>query len=146
MFNHSFFRFKRGVSPSADYCLDKQDTRLSSITVTAMDPGALVGSRAHAEQNAGMRRAFNVINAIMPLLKHLTSTLRTTTDAGQDLVALSVGPEFREKRGYFILQKGAASAEVSRNPEMQKKLWDACWKWAGLSDKETVLGSDIAGC
>jgi hypothetical protein len=132
------------VRLSADYCLNQQDTRLSSITATAMDPGALVGSRAHTEQNAGMRRALGAINVMMPLLRHLTSTLRTTADAGQDLVALSVGPEFKGKRGYFITQKGAASAEVSRNSEMQKKLWDACWKWAGLSDKETVLRNATA--
>ncbi|KAK3291038.1 uncharacterized protein B0H64DRAFT_50998 [Chaetomium fimeti] len=119
--------------------------RLSSITVTCMDPGGLVGSRAHSEQKAGIRWAFGVINVMMPLFRHLNSAVRTTADAGQDLVALSVGPEFKDKRGYFVGQKEGVSAEVSRNPEIQKKLWDACWAWTGLSGDETALGNDADG-
>ncbi|KAH6649420.1 hypothetical protein F5144DRAFT_607593 [Chaetomium tenue] len=122
-----------------------RDTRLSPITVTAMDPGGLVASRAHSEQNSSMRWAFGVINVLMPLVRHLTTAVRTTADAGQDLVALSVGLEFKGKRGYFIAQRQAASAEISRHPEIQKELWDACWKWAGLVGEETVLGNDIVG-
>jgi hypothetical protein len=104
-----------------------------------MDPGGLVGSRAHSEQKAVIRRLMGVMNVMMPLLRHLTSTVRTTADAGRDLVALSVGPEFQGKRGYFIGKHEAAPAEVSRDAEVQRKLWEACWGWAGLSAKETVL-------
>ncbi|KAH6844725.1 hypothetical protein B0I37DRAFT_433293 [Chaetomium sp. MPI-CAGE-AT-0009] len=122
-----------------------RDARLSSITVTCMDPGGLVGSRAHSEQKAGIRGAFGVISVMMPLLRHFTSSIRTTADSGRDLVALSVEPEFKGKRGYFVGQTGATSAEVSRNPEIQKKLWEACWTWAGMSGGETALGNDTDG-
>jgi hypothetical protein len=110
-----------------------------------MDPGGLVGSRAHSEQKAGIRRVIGVVNVLMPLLRHLTSAVRTTADAGRDLVALSVGPEFRGKRGYFVGRREATSAKVSRDSEVQRKLWKACLRWAGMSGGETVLVEQAAG-
>jgi hypothetical protein len=80
-----------------------------------------------------------VVNVMMPLLRHLTSTVRTTADAGRDLVALSVAPEFQGKRGYFVGKHEAAPAEASLDAEVQRGLWEACWRWAGLSQGETVL-------
>jgi NAD(P)-dependent dehydrogenase (short-subunit alcohol dehydrogenase family) len=120
-------------------CIPLQNPKLSAITATCMDPGGLVGSRAHSEQRGGIRRVFGIINVMMPLLRHLTSAVRTTADAGRDLVALSVGAEFQGKRGYFLGKHEAPPARVSLDEEVQKRLWEACWEWAGVTKGETVL-------
>jgi hypothetical protein len=85
------------------------------------------------------------INFFMPVLKHLTTTFRTTEDAGRDLVAVSVGPEFHGKRGYYVCRKPDAPAAVSENEDEQRRLWEACWRWAGLSSGETMLQNADAG-
>ncbi|KAK4244351.1 hypothetical protein C7999DRAFT_35275 [Corynascus novoguineensis] len=117
----------------------QQDPKLSAITVTCMDPGGLVESRAHSEQKPTVRLAMGVVNVLMPVLRHLTSTIRTNNDAGRDLVALSVGPEFQGKRGFIVGQNEAVSAKLNRDEAVQRKLWDACLSWAGISTAGTVL-------
>lgn len=104
-----------------------------------MDPGGLVGSGAHTEQRAAVRVAFSVLGALMPVLRHITSSLRTGADSAHDLFAVAVGDEFKGKRGYYILQKSHTPAAESADAEVQKKLWDACWRWAGVSADETAL-------
>ncbi|KAK4233076.1 hypothetical protein C8A03DRAFT_39242 [Achaetomium macrosporum] len=100
----------------------QRDPKLSSITVTCMDPGGLVSSRAHSEQRAGVRRLMAVVDAMMPLLRHFTTAVRTTEDAGRDLVALSVEPEFRGKRGYFVGRSAEIPAKDSLDSQAQKTL------------------------
>lgn len=119
--------------------LDLQDPKLSRLTVTAMDPGGLATSRAQAEQRKSVRRVMAAVSFCMPVLKHFTTTFRPTAEAARDLVAVSVEPEFQGKRGYYVGQKPGISAEISRDPAAQQRLWAACWKWAGLSAEETVL-------
>ena len=104
-----------------------------------MDPGGLVDSRAHTEQTATVRRLFGVLNMFMPVLRHFTTAIRTNADAGRDLVELSVGPEFQGKRGYYVGKKPGTAAGVSGDEGVQRRLWDACWKWAGMEEGETVL-------
>lgn len=118
-----------------------QDPNLSKITATAMDPGGLVGSGAHTEQKAPVRAVFGVLGALMPVLRHVTSALRTNTDSARDLMAVAVGDEFKGKRGYYILQKPHTPAVESADVVAQKKLWDACWRWAQVSGDETVLAN-----
>ncbi|KAL4978827.1 hypothetical protein BDW66DRAFT_164129 [Aspergillus desertorum] len=118
----------------------QRSPKLSKITVTAMDPGGLVESRAQAGQKASVQRLFAVLRFLMPVPKHITTTFRTNKDAGRDLVAVSLDPTFHGKRGYYVGQEQEAAAQVTRNAEVQKSLWEACWKWAGLAAKETVLG------
>ena len=104
-----------------------------------MDPGGLVSSSAHAEQKTAARLTFGVIGMLMPILRHATSALRTDRDSARDLLALSVGAEFGGQRGYFVLQKPHEPAVVSADEGVQKRLWDACSGWAGMSEGETVL-------
>lgn len=104
-----------------------------------MDPGGLVDSRAHTEQTPTVQRLFGVVNMFMPVLRHFTTAIRTNADAGRDLVELSVGPEFQGKRGYYVGKKPGTAAGVSGDEGVQKRLWDACWKWAGMEEGETVL-------
>lgn len=80
-----------------------------------------------------------VASIILPLLKHLTDAVRTTADAGRDLMELSVERAFQGQRAYFVGTRQEASATVSHDREVQRQLWEACWKWAGMSEEETVL-------
>jgi hypothetical protein len=116
-----------------------QDPTLAKITVTAMDPGGLPASRAQAGQKKLIWLMLTVINFLMPLLKYVSTTLRTAADAARDLVALSVEPEFQGKRGYFVGLNPEADAEISRSREAQDALWAACWKWTGLTSGEVIL-------
>lgn len=106
-----------------------------------MDPGGLVGSGAHSEQKAATRAVFTILGAAMPVLRHFTSSLRTNADSAHDLLAVAVGDEFRGKRGYFVLRRPHSPAAESADAEAQKRLWDACWRWAGMSADETVLAN-----
>ncbi|KAL4952394.1 hypothetical protein BDW69DRAFT_200746 [Aspergillus filifer] len=119
----------------------KKDPKLSSITVTAMDPGGLVQSRAQAEQKGSVQRIMAVVGFLMPVLRHFTSSVRTNRDSGRDLVAVSLDPSFAGKRGYYIGQKEDEPAQISYDAEVQKRLWAACWRWADLTADETVLSS-----
>lgn len=104
-----------------------------------MDPGGLVDSRAHTEQRPTVQRVFSVVNMLMPVLRHLTTAMRTKADAGRDLVEVSVGPDFRGKRGYYVGKKPGTAAGVSGDEVVQGRLWDACWRWAGMEKGDTVL-------
>jgi len=104
-----------------------------------MDPGGLLGSRAHSEQKPTVGLTMDVVNVLMPMLRHPTRTLQTNNDAGRYSAALSVGPGFRGMRGYFVGQNKDVSAKLSRNKVVQRKLWDACLSWAGVSTAEPVL-------
>ena len=79
------------------------------------------------------------VNFFMPVLKHLTSAMRPTIDAAEDLVAVSLGPEFKGTRGYYIGRKPAVDATISRDIPTQTMLWESCWKWTGISSEETIL-------
>jgi hypothetical protein len=75
----------------------------------------------------------------MPVLKHLTSALRTTEDAGRDLVTVSIDPAFHGKGGYYAGQKADVAATASKDKKSQERLWEACWRWVGLRPDKTVL-------
>lgn len=107
-----------------------------------MDPGGLPSSRAQVEQKKSTRRLVAVMNFLMPVLKHLTTAFRTTEDAGRDLVAVSLDPKFQGKGGYYVGQKQASPAAVSTDVEVQRGLWNSCWKWAGLSNEDAIDWAD----
>lgn len=109
------------------------------MTVTAMDPGGLPASRAQAGQKKSMKRIMSTINFLMPVLKHVTTAFRTTEDAGRELATVSVDPTFHGKRGYFVGQKEDAPAAISKDVNMQERLWAACWRWCEMKPEETVL-------
>ncbi|PYH67884.1 short chain dehydrogenase/reductase SDR [Aspergillus vadensis CBS 113365] len=117
----------------------KEDDQLSGITALAMDPGGLPSSRAQVGQKRSARWLFRVVEFLMPVLKYMTTMFRTVEDAGRDLVAVSVGVEFCGKRGYYVGTKEGVPAAISENRETQEKLWENCWRWAGIRAEETVL-------
>jgi hypothetical protein len=109
----------------------------------AVDPGGLPSSRAQAGQKKSTRALMGTINFLMPVLKHCTTVFRTTEDAGRDLAAVSADPAFRGKGGYYVGQNMGSAAPVSQDPDIQKKLWECCWGWAGLTPAETVLQNTV---
>ncbi|KAL3486464.1 hypothetical protein BJX62DRAFT_228743 [Aspergillus germanicus] len=117
----------------------QQDPELSNITLTAVDPGGIPDSRGQVQQKRAVRIVMATLNVLMPVLRYVITTMRTSKDSGRDLVALSVGPEFQAKRGYYDGVNKAEGAQVSHDEQVQRRLWEACWKWAGLSPEETAL-------
>ncbi|KAL2866071.1 uncharacterized protein BJX67DRAFT_388767 [Aspergillus lucknowensis] len=117
----------------------QEDPKLSNITVTAMDPGGLTDSRAQTQQKAGVRFLMAILNFLMPILKHFTTAMRASKDSGQDLAALSLGTDFQGKRGYYVGLKKENGSTVSQDQDIQRRLWEACWRWSGLRPEETAL-------
>ncbi|KAH7123008.1 hypothetical protein EDB81DRAFT_225608 [Dactylonectria macrodidyma] len=117
----------------------QKDPALSGITVTAMDPGGLVDSRAHAAQKPALRIVMAIANAILPLLRPFTSEMRRSADSARDLAELSVGDGYRDARGYYVGMKKTEPARVVRDEDKARALWEACWGWVGLTRDETAL-------
>jgi hypothetical protein len=92
-----------------------------------MDPGGMVDSRAHRIQTPFMRFAFSLVLISLPVLRHFTDTMRSAAQSGRELVELSVGERFKEE--------DIACKDVHK----RELLWNACWKWAGMKEEETVL-------
>ena len=106
-----------------------------------MDPGGLAASRSQVEHKPSIKRLMATINFCMPILKHFTQTFRPTVDAAQDLVEVSVGSSFNGKRAYYVGQNSSESAAMNKDPEVQAKLWNGCWRWASMKLEETVLSN-----
>lgn len=80
---------------------------------------------------------FIVGHFVFPIVKYFTQTLNTPTNAGKELVTMTMGPE--GTAGYFLrLQRKESSAE-SRDEGKQGQLWLVCEKWVELDPSETVL-------
>ncbi|KAJ4218515.1 hypothetical protein NW759_008410 [Fusarium solani] len=119
--------------------VEQIDPNLSGITVTAMDPGGIVDSRAHTAQKPVIRFVLGTLSHLLPLTKHITSSFRRSADAGNDLAELSVGKEFEGIRGYFLGVQKEEESPMTKDESKQRILWEACWRWAGLEEGETVL-------
>ncbi|KAA8641960.1 uncharacterized protein ATNIH1004_010899 [Aspergillus tanneri] len=124
---------------SLNYQLEHNPS-LGKITVTAMDPGAILDSRAHNEQRTINRFMFGIMNRLFPLLKFFSSRFRSTADSARDLVALAMDSKYHGVRGYFDGQKAICSASASRDKVRMKALWMACWEWANVEEEETCVG------
>ncbi|KAL6400240.1 hypothetical protein AUP68_15936 [Ilyonectria robusta] len=118
----------------------QQDPKLASISVTAMDPGGLVDSRAHTHQKAAIRAVFAVANTLLPLVGRFTSEVRRSADSAGDLVELSVGDKFKGVNGYHVGIKATEPAKVVGDEAKRLLLWEVCWKWTAMTKGETILG------
>ncbi|KAJ5105616.1 hypothetical protein NUU61_002963 [Penicillium alfredii] len=122
----------------------ERNPSLRNITVTTMDPGALVSSRAHAVQRPLAKSLFGVVKLLLPVLKLFTYQFRSNADSARDLTALAVDPKYHSVRGYFTGQKQIPSAPMSQDKEKMKALWLACWKWTSLEETETCLSKQVS--
>ncbi|KAG4276124.1 hypothetical protein FPRO04_07848 [Fusarium proliferatum] len=117
----------------------EKNPKLSGITVIAMDPGGMVDSRAHRIQTPFMRLAFSLVLISLPVLRHFTDTMRPAAQSGRELVELSVGERFKGTKGYFMGARREEEDIACKDVHRRELLWNACWKWAGMREEETVL-------
>ncbi|KAJ6110901.1 hypothetical protein N7486_003136 [Penicillium sp. IBT 16267x] len=112
----------------------------SEITAVAMDPGAVVDSRAHQIHRRFINRlVFAMMKALHPVLALFTHQFRTTAESANDLTVLATDPKYQSDRGYFDGQRAIAPAAVVTETEMPETLWSACWDWTNMEDFETCL-------
>ncbi|KAJ5919514.1 hypothetical protein N7454_009349 [Penicillium verhagenii] len=110
------------------------------ITAVAMDPGAVVNSRAHGIHRRFVNKLiFRMMNFLHPVLSLFTYRFRTTAESARDLVALAVDPKYQSVRGYFDGQNAIAPATVVTETDQPEVLWSACWNWVEMKDGETCL-------
>lgn len=117
-----------------------QDPSLKHITTLAMDPAGMPTSRAFNNVPLLFKTTMFIVgHFVVPVAKYFTQALNTPANAGRELVAMSVGPEYEGVRGYFVrLQRTESSAE-SQDEGKQGQVWAACEKWVRLAPSETVL-------
>lgn len=104
-----------------------------------MDPGGMVDSRAHRIQTPFMRLAFSLVLISLPILRHFTDTMRPAAQSGRELVELSVGEKFKGIKGYFMGARREEEDIACKDVHKRELLWNACWKWAGMDEEETIL-------
>ncbi|KAJ5569455.1 uncharacterized protein N7459_008885 [Penicillium hispanicum] len=120
----------------------QQEPQFKNITVTAMDPGGLVDSRAHTAQRAINQFLFKVFAFLLPVISIFTNRLRSNADSARDVVALALDPDFESKRGYFDGRKPitlAHAADVAK----RESLWTRCWEWTKLKEDETCVPKEL---
>lgn len=117
--------------------------QLNNITVTAMDPGGLVDSRAHTAQRAINRFLFKVFALLLPLISIFTNRLRSNVDSARDVVSLATDPKYQAKRGYFDGTTPTTLARATEDQAKRESLWAACWKWANLNEHETCVPKQL---
>ncbi|KAJ5524014.1 hypothetical protein N7494_010664 [Penicillium frequentans] len=118
-----------------------QNDKLSSaITAIAMDPGAIVDSRAHQiHRRFTNRLVFAMMRFLHPVLALFTHRFRTTTESARDLTALATDPKYQSVRGYFDGQRAMAPAAVVTETEIPEALWSECWDWTKMEDDGICL-------
>ncbi|KAJ5131286.1 uncharacterized protein N7515_007325 [Penicillium bovifimosum] len=117
----------------------QQNPRLSKITVTAMDPGGMVDSRAHEVQLPSTRVVFKLLSLLLPVIKLFTYSLRSNADSARDILALALAPGFASVRGHFNGREPQAPALASENVAKREVIWKACWEWVGIEEDETCV-------
>ncbi|KGO39453.1 Short-chain dehydrogenase/reductase SDR [Penicillium expansum] len=117
----------------------QQNPQLSKITVTAMDPGGLVNSRAHVAQRSINRIIFGLLALLLPIIKLFTYRLRSNSDSARDVLALALAPEYASVRGHFNGRKPQPPARVSEDEAKCEAMWEACWNWVDMKAGETCV-------
>lgn len=116
-----------------------QNLELKHITVTAMDPGGIVDSRAHVAQRMSVRILFRVLALLLPILRLFTSQVRSSTDSARDLVALVADPAFHSASGHFNGSTPQPPATVAKNEQQCEAIWTACWEWGNIIESDTCV-------
>lgn len=80
-----------------------------------------------------------IIRPLRPLLRLLDPTMRTSAEAGADVIDLVTENAFPGQRGYFTLLEKDESAPESRDEEKQQDLWKKSAEWARVTTEDTAL-------
>ncbi|KAJ9482506.1 hypothetical protein VN97_g10922 [Penicillium thymicola] len=117
----------------------QQNPQFNQITVTAMDPGGLVNSRAHVAQRSVIRIFFRLFALLLPVIRLFTYRLRSNSDSARDVLALALAPEYASVRGHFNGRKPQPPARVSEDEVKCEAIWQASWDWVGMTEGETCV-------
>lgn len=80
-----------------------------------------------------------IIRPFRILLRLMDPTMRTSAEAGADVIDLAVNISHPGERGYFTLLRKDDSSPDSRSEETQRKLWAKSAEWVGVTLKDTAL-------
>ena len=80
-----------------------------------------------------------IIRPFRLLLRLMDPTMRTSAEAGADVIDLAVNNSHPGERGYFTLLKKDNSSTESQGEEAQRKIWGKSAEWAGVTSKDTAL-------
>ncbi|KAL8821627.1 MAG: hypothetical protein Q9223_000370 [Gallowayella weberi] len=118
----------------------RQDPNLSNITAVAINPGNLTDSRALRTNTPTMLVVVSrVLQLLRPLLRFMDPTMRTSAEAGTDVIDLATKKVYAQERGYFTLLKHDISSPESLNEETQQRLWKKTLQWARITRENTAL-------
>ena len=122
-----------------------QDPKLNHITAVAINPGNLSDSRALRVNTPPMLVFMSkfVIRPLRPLLKFADPTMRTASEAGNDIADLATGKVHAGARGYFTLLKKDESSPDSKDEGKQQTLWKKTAEWAKITSGNTALQSAL---
>jgi len=118
-----------------------EDRSLKNITVVALDPGGMTGTRAF-DQAPFLMRFF--LQYVLATLAHITkyfSSFSTPKDSAWELLKIALGPEGAGKKGYFVGLAPGTSGPQSNDRELQERVWKACVKWCGMKQSDTKLAN-----
>ncbi|KAJ6023964.1 hypothetical protein N7540_004761 [Penicillium herquei] len=121
----------------------QKNLELKEITVTAMDPGGMVDSRAHGVQRMSVRILFRVFAFLLPIVRLFTYQVRSSTDSARDLVALVADPAFHLTRGHFNGNKPQPPAAVAKDDQQCEAIWTACWEWGNMVESDTCVAKKL---
>ncbi|KAJ5087244.1 hypothetical protein N7456_010860 [Penicillium angulare] len=121
----------------------QKSPELKEITVTAMDPGGIVDSRAHFAQRMSVRILFRVFALLLPILRLFTRQVRSSADSARDLVALAASPAFHSVKGHFNGDRPQAPAVVVKDGQHCEAIWNACWEWSNMMESDTCVAKQL---
>ncbi|KAI4243792.1 MAG: hypothetical protein L6R42_010644, partial [Xanthoria sp. 1 TBL-2021] len=119
----------------------EKDPKLNKITAVAINPGNLSDSRALRTNTPSSLYYLSlfVLRPLRPLLRFMDPTIRTSAEAGADVMQLATNEAFPGERGYFTLLKKDESSPDSLDEEKQRRLWAKSGEWAGVGKGDTAL-------
>jgi NAD(P)-dependent dehydrogenase (short-subunit alcohol dehydrogenase family) len=115
---------------------------LKHITVVAVNPGALVDSRAfrtNVPTSVTNLQRFLLQPFLSILRWAVDPTLRRAAEAGVDIAEYATDKAHPGERGYFALQKQDKSAAESLVEANQEKIWARSVTWAHIKNDDTPL-------
>ncbi|KAM7219648.1 hypothetical protein V8F06_005029 [Rhypophila decipiens] len=116
---------------------------LSKITAIAVNPGALVDSRAtRTNTPATMAVMGRILAPFLPLLRLKDKTARKSEAAGVDVIELALDRIEPGERGYFTMAKKDVSSPDSLDGGNQDRIWKKTLGWVGLT---RPLSEDMGG-
>ena len=80
-----------------------------------------------------------IIQPLRPLLRLMDPMMRTSAEAGVDVVDFATGTVHPRERGYFTLLKQDVSAPDSLDQNTQQRLWQKTLEWARITPQNTAL-------